>query len=1832
MQALILALVLTLVNCQESAYVPDFSASKTFLYNYEGVILTGLPEKGLTRAGIKLKCKVEISGDGPKLCLLRILAPDVEEFNGVWPKDPFTRSFKLAQALESQLAKPLKFDYSNGQVGNIYTAGDVSSTAVNIVRGILNLLQLNIKRTLTTYSFQEIGIEGMCHTNYIIQENKKDNQISVIKSKDLNKCEERVEKITGNAYAHACSSRGKSNKNGGAFATYNYKIKSTRSGAVILQAEAQEVHEFTPFNEMDGVVIMQARQKLVLAEVRKGFPSVAERELQNRGSLRYNFASELLQTPIQLLKSKNAGNQIIQILQHLVDKTGESSLKDAPAKFLELVQLLRVASYENLDTTWKQFSSRPEYRRWILDAVPAIANPMAIKFLRHKMEAAELTEFEAVQAVLVGLHLIKADHEAVAEAAMLLKMVNSQRDPMLYKVAILTYGSLIQRHCIGSDVCSQTALEPLHQLVSKALSGAHEDDMTLSLKALGNAGQPACIKLIQKCLPGFSSSASQLSVSVQVDAVMALRNIAMKDTRRVQDIAMQIFSNHKVHAEVRMVASLVLLETKPTLALLMNLANVLLTETNLQVASFTYSQLKALSTSRAPDLEAVAAASTIAVQILNPKLDRLGFRYSKLLRYDIFKEYFMAGFATNLLAINNAATTLPTAIISNIKAYFLGATTNLFEVGLRAEGLQEVILKRHWINPGSRTQRVNDIRDILKRLSEWKAVPTDEPLASAYLKLFGQEVFFAKLDKSSIRHAMEAFYKTEEKLPNLKDALKSLQEGVDTHWAKPLLSTEVRHIVPTCIGLPIERSMYYASVTNAGIHVQAQISPSPSSDFSVAQLLESNIKVHSKMSLSLAKDMVLFMGVNTHLLQAGVEVQAKVHALFPVNLAAAVNIKAKNFKIDIVPCRQESEVMSIRVKAYSVTRNLEDLAAVKMIPVVPAELVPNVWKESFNPGEMFTGYHARKEGRLSSEFLSKENTYSADESLHHRAAAAESRCAKASQFGFEACLEKKSVNAAFNRNSPLYWLVGEHSAKVTFKPVHTEASIEKIQLEFQAGPLAAEKMVHLVDLDETEEEDEEMETPIHKNALGKLKRILGRGNQTWSKDKLHNDTSSSSSSRSTSQSTSSSSSSSECVPQHEKHQKARSHSMRHKTSAREKSRPEQPNPKANHHHSHHQQKTKKRHSQGKQENPKHKGNSGSSSESHSTSSSSTSSSNHNAKANHEKRGRTSDHQNHSGDRKRNKADREHKAQKKHTRKHEHISSGSSSIQVQKHSSEEWGVKIPEIFEVQFKSTSTHAHSKENHKSTSRSNSKSRRSRQRSSGSGSSISSFTSGHEPRYLGEVMAPAITILARAIMSDSRHQGYQATTYFSSHAPERRMQMVLLQLDYKRPWKMCADAALAKHHKALYVRQGAKIERGAGRVELERDEAMLRWGQECQDYKIDARASTGLLSGNSAVQLQIKWEHVPSWMKRAAHRVMEFVPGIALMLGFSEKEKKSPSHQLVLRVAAPSSRTIDVIVQAPRATLYYQAIPIPFDLPLHPNPFHTPAQQTSWNYLKEIRQLLNIKHPVECEMNEQRFTTFDKRSMKCSLASTTCYCVLVQDCTNDLRFLVAMKTVARPSATHTVHLKLGTSDIKIQPANTEAPQVLFNGMLILLYNKTYENQREHITISKHESMVIVEAPKHGLERLSFNGETAKVSIASWMRGKTCGICGNADGQRQNDLLKPNQEKALSCSSFIHSWVLPDGSCSGDCNLNHQFVRLDRQILDEQEATCYSVEPVLRCLNGCVARKTYPVKIGFHCLAKGSTINQAEWQVSASQKPVHTVEEVSAHTECSCTSKCAAP
>uniref|UniRef100_A0A673LFD8 Vitellogenin-like n=1 Tax=Sinocyclocheilus rhinocerous TaxID=307959 RepID=A0A673LFD8_9TELE len=1035
MRAVVLALTLAFVVNINYVSVPEFAPDKTYVYNYEALLLGGLPQEGLARAGIKVNSKVHLSAVTENTFLMKLMDPLIHEYAGIWPNDPFVPATKLTSALATQLQIPIKFEYANGVVGKVFAPARVSPTVLNLHRGILNILQLNLKKTQN------------------------------IKSKDLSHCQERIMKDVGLAYTERCAECTKRVKSLIETATYNYIMKPSSTGALITEATVEEVHQFSPFNEIHGAAMMEAKQTLAFVEIEKTPVVPNKADYMARGSLQYEFSTEILQAPIQLIKISNAPAQIVEVLKHLVVNNVAMVHDDAPLKFVQLIQLLRAATPENIEDIWTQFKNEPVYRRWILDALPAVGTPVIVKFIKEKFLTGELTLPEFIQALVVALQMVTADLDTIQLTASLAWHEKLSTIPALREVVMLGYGSLIAKHCVEVPTCSAELLRPIHEIAAEATSKNNIPEITLALKVLGNAGHPASLKPIMKLLPGLRTAATSLPLSVQVDAILALRNIAKKEPKLVQPVALQLVLDRSLHPEVRMVACIVLFETKPSVALMSSLAGSLKTETNMQVASFTYSHIKSLTRITAPDMAAVAGAAHVAIKLLSPKLDRLSFQFSRALKFDIYHTPLMVGAAGSAYMINDAATILPRAVVAKTRAYLAGAAADVLEIGVRTEGIQEALLKSPAADES--VDRITKIKRTLRALINWKALPTSQPLASAYVKLFGQEVAFARIDRTIIEQAISLATGPKPR-ELLKAALKALQEGIALQYAKPLLVAEMRRILPTAVGLPMELSMYSAAVGAASINVQATITPPLPEEIetmTLEQLKKTDVQLQAEARPSIAVHKFAVMGVNTALIQAAVMARGKIRTIAPGKVAVRADILKGNYKVEALPVEVPEHIAALSFETLAVARNIEDPTAERIVPLVPELSLQN--RQTDLAGS-------------SSEILDPEMPPEAP--VRASAPFDKTLCLAVPYIEIKGCVEVHSHNAAFIRNDPLFYIIGHHSARATVARAEGP-TVERLELEVQVGPRAAERLLKQISLIDEE-------TPEGKAFLLKLREIL----------------------------------------------------------------------------------------------------------------------------------------------------------------------------------------------------------------------------------------------------------------------------------------------------------------------------------------------------------------------------------------------------------------------------------------------------------------------------------------------------------------------------------------------------------------------------------------------------------------------------------------------------------------------------------------------------------------------------------------------------------------------
>uniref|UniRef100_A0A8C2T9M1 Vitellogenin-2 n=1 Tax=Coturnix japonica TaxID=93934 RepID=A0A8C2T9M1_COTJA len=1767
MRGIVLAVVLTLVD-------PGFSSGKSYLYSYEGSMLNGLQERSLGKAGVRLSCKIEISGLSENAYLLKVRSPQVEEYNGVWPRDPFTRSSKITQAVSSCFTRPFKFEYSSGRVGSIYAPEGCPDLCVNLVRGILNLLQITIKKSQNVYELQEAGIGGVCHARYVIQEDRKNSRIFVTKTVDSTNCQEKVEKSVGMAYIYPCPVDMMKEKLTKGTAAFSYKLKQSDSSTLITEITSQQVHQISPFSEPTGVAVMEARQQLTLLEVRSERSSAPDVPMQSYGGLRYHFPAVLPQMPLQLIRTKNPEQRIVETLQHIVLNNQQDFHDDVPYRFLELVQLCRITSAEFLESIWRQVSDKLRYRRWFLSAVSVSGTTEALKFLKTRIRNDDLSYIQTLLTVSLTLHLMKADEHTLPLAADLMTSSRIQKNPMLQQVACLGYSSVVHRYCSQTSACPKEALQPIHDLADEAISRGREDKMKLALKCIGNMGEPASLKRILKFLPISSSSASEIPIHIQMDAIMALRKIAWKDPKTVQGYLIQILADKSLPPEVRMMACVVIFETRPALALITTIANVAMKESNLQVASFVYSHMKSLSKSRLPFMYNISSACNIALKLLAPKLDGLSFRYSRAIRAGSYFDNYRIGAAGEIFLMNSPGTMFPSAIISKLMANSAGSVADLVEVGIRVEGLTDVIMKRNI--PFAEYPTYKKIKELGKALLGWKELPTETPMVSAYLKILGQEVAFVNINKEVLQQVMKTVVEPADRNTVIKKIASLIRNGISGQWTQPVWMGELLYMVPTCLGLPLVYGSYTTALARAAVSVDGKMTPPLTGDFRLSQLLESTVQIRSDLKPSLYVHTVATMGVNTEYFQQAVEIQGEVQTRIPMKFDAKIDVKQKNIKIETNPCREESEIVVGRHRAFAVSRNIGEVGVEKRTSILPGDASLNVVEEPFETSERVSREEFTMQGPDS---VPRKQSQTSQEGLRHSTGERTHKrdiCLKMHHLGCQLCFSRRSRDASFIKNTYLHRLIGEHEAKIVLMPVNTDADIDKIQLEIQAGSRAVSKIINEVNSN-SEEEDE---SSPYEDYQAKLKKILGiesvfkvanktrhpksrpskKGKTMLAELGTEPDAKTSSSSSSASSKATSSSSSSDSSPNRKKPMDEEENDQVKQTRNKDASSSSRSSKSSN---------SSKRSSSSKSSSSSESSSNSKSSSSSSKSSSRSSSSNRSSSSSSSHRSSSSSSSS-KGSSSRSSSSSSSRSHHSHGHHSGHLNGSSSSSS---------------------SSRSVSHHSHEHH------------SGHLEDDSSSSSSSAHSKIWPKFLGDTKTPVLAAFLHGISNSKKKGGLQLVVFADTDSVKPRMQVFVTDLTDSSKWKLCADASVLNAHKAV---------------------AYLKWGWNCRDYKVSTELVTGRFAGHPAAQVKLEWPKVPSGVRSMAEWFYRFVPGAAFMLGFSERTGKNPSRQARVVVALTSPRTCDIVAKLPDITLYQKAMRLPLSLPVGPRIPASELQPPIWNVFAEAPSAVLNNLKARCSVSHNKITTFNGVKFNYSMPGN-CYHILAQDCSSELKFLVTMKNADETTNLKAINIKIGSHEIDMHPVNGQV-KLLVDGAESPTANISLVSAGASLWIRNENQGLVLVGPAYGIDTMYFNGQTFWIQVPLWMAGKTCGICGKYDAEYKQEYWMPNGYLAKDCVSFGHSWILEETPCRGACKLHRSFVKLEKTVqLAGVDSKCYSTEPVLRCMKGCSATKTTPVTVGFHCLPADSASNLADKQMKFDQKSEDMQDTVDAHTACSC-------
>ncbi|XP_033006994.1 vitellogenin-2-like [Lacerta agilis] len=242
-----------------SVFEPRFEHGKRYHYKYVADVVTTVQGYEMGRSVVRLTGGLDIYG-GDQENILKIASLKVEDAVGIFPGEPpFAAPSRQPESLIACTKYSFVFGYVNGKVQNIRVPRDPPLPCVNLVRGFLNGFSMSIKNQ-KEYELQEDGIGGECHTRYVIRDDRRSSTVLVSRTKDSNNCRNKMERSIGTFFIHRNPNCLLQNRVIQGTEAFTFKLKYNPSGAnaQIMQVDAEQVYQLSPFSGAEGAGVMKA--------------------------------------------------------------------------------------------------------------------------------------------------------------------------------------------------------------------------------------------------------------------------------------------------------------------------------------------------------------------------------------------------------------------------------------------------------------------------------------------------------------------------------------------------------------------------------------------------------------------------------------------------------------------------------------------------------------------------------------------------------------------------------------------------------------------------------------------------------------------------------------------------------------------------------------------------------------------------------------------------------------------------------------------------------------------------------------------------------------------------------------------------------------------------------------------------------------------------------------------------------------------------------------------------------------------------------------------------------------------------------------------------------------------------------------------------------------------------------------------------------------------------------------------------------------------------------------------------------------------------------------
>jgi len=488
-----------------------FEAGKEYQYMYNGQLMTGIPQSSEQHSATRIQAVVSIvfhKHDQLAMQLRHVrfasLNDKVSEPRRLQPFGLFEPIDIVAEHLET-LRLPVESKYRHGMIKELVFDGADAPWSVNIKRGVLNMIQVNLRKERRTdltsemeketihpmdmFTTQEETIEGDCETVYSVESlpvqyrreiDDDVNVLNVTKSIDFEKCQRRSEVNYNFRMASPCPSCEQKYTESEKMLRASTVIKQSllvtdkRDACLVEKVVVESQYTFVPYTSEGNVVQTYVNMTLELIKSSDRVNTIPKIESASsisgdEGKLLYSLDWDVSKEKFFMFGEEESSFKrttpfapikdtikfMRSVIEPLISAIGDEVNEEAPRQFVRLVKIMRTLTYSEIEEVYEHYYVKSQFSKeesfkvqgLIIDAIALAGTDQAVKFIVDKTHSKGISPVRAALAFRKFTQIRTVSNGMLEHVHKIVKKCDVKDNSVKCQSATLAYGSMINAMC-----------------------------------------------------------------------------------------------------------------------------------------------------------------------------------------------------------------------------------------------------------------------------------------------------------------------------------------------------------------------------------------------------------------------------------------------------------------------------------------------------------------------------------------------------------------------------------------------------------------------------------------------------------------------------------------------------------------------------------------------------------------------------------------------------------------------------------------------------------------------------------------------------------------------------------------------------------------------------------------------------------------------------------------------------------------------------------------------------------------------------------------------------------------------------------------------------------------------------------------------------------------------------------------------------------------------------------------------------------------------------------------------------------------------------------------